>query len=401
MINMDTLLQEHILAIKDSYKHMIVQLHEWCGINSGTENLHGQQQMRNIITQAFSPIADEIITYQLPPITQINMAGDTIMQTYGDALYIRKRPCLKKRVLLSGHMDTVYTENDAFQHLTYMTENILRGPGVADMKGGLIIMLQALRNFEQLPCAKQLGWDVFINADEEIGSLASQHLFTEVAPLCQTALVYEPAMPGGFLAKNRKGSGKFTLIAEGKAAHVGRAFHDGRNAICYLAEAISAIHALNYQQDNVHINVGKIAGGSALNIVPDKAVAKLDVRITNADDATWVHNKIDNIINKMQCDGYKLTLHGNFHRPVKKINQAHEHLFTRVQNIAKSLGITLKWKDSGGCCDGNNLAMLGLPTLDTLGVCGGDIHTPNEFVLLDSLVERTALSTLLLEELAS
>lgn len=392
--------QKVIDALYNSQNLMVKQLHQFCDINSGTTNLPGLAQMANALQTAYKPIADEIQIKKLQPISQINMSGETSLQSCGDALLIRKRPHLKRRILLSGHMDTVYSSSNPFQKLTYINDNYVNGPGVADMKGGLIVMLHALTAFEQTEDAQHMGWDVLINSDEEIGSPASSVLFDEMAAAHQAALVYEPAMTAtGTLAKNRKGSGKLTLIATGKAAHAGRAFDEGRNAICYLAEAICAVHALNGQRDGVTINVGTIAGGEALNVIPDKAVAKLDVRISLPEDEHWVRNELEHIISSLKHPDYSLSVHGDFGRPVKRVCSGTERLFHRVQSLGKELGLTIDWKDSGGCCDGNNLAHHGLPVLDTLGVRGGHIHSSEEYILLDSLPERAALSALLLVDL--
>ena len=148
------------------------------------------------------------------------------------------------------------------------------------------------------------------------------------------------------------------------------------------------------------INVGKISGGQALNVVPDKAVAKLDVRIGFAEDAAWVQQQLETITNQFKRTDYSLFVHGGFGRPVKRVNQGTENLFTRIKELGHELDLTIDWSDSGGCCDGNNLAKHGLPVIDTLGVRGDNIHTSNEYVLLDSLVERAALSALLLVDLA-
>lgn len=393
--------QKVIDALYNSQNLMVEQLHQFCDINSGTTNLPGLAQMANALQTAYKPIADEIQIKKLQPLSQINMSGETSLQSCGDALLIRKRPHLKRRILLSGHMDTVYSSSNPFQKLTYINDNYVNGPGVADMKGGLIVMLHALTAFEQTEDAQHMGWDVLINSDEEIGSPASSVLFDEIAADYQAALVYEPAMTAtGTLAKNRKGSGKLTLIATGKAAHAGRAFDEGRNAICYLAETICAVHALNGQRDGVTINVGTIAGGEALNVVPDKAVAKLDVRISLPEDEHWVRNELEHIISSLKRPDYSLSVHGDFGRPVKRVCSGTERLFHRVQSLGKELGLTIDWKDSGGCCDGNNLAHHGLPVLDTLGVRGGHIHSSEEYILLDSLPERAALSALLLIDLA-
>lgn len=393
--------KELIATIKINQNTMIDQLHQFCNINSGTTNLAGLALMAKTLHSAYETIADIIENKKLPSLSLMDIAGNFSTQNFGDALFISKRPHLKRRILLNGHMDTVYSATNPFQKLIYINDNHVNGPGVADMKGGLIVILHALSAFEQSEYNTQLGWDVLINCDEEIGSPASSTLFNELAPNYQVALVYEPSMtPTGTLAKNRRGSGKLTLIATGKAAHVGRAFDEGRNAICYLAEAVLAIHSLNGQCDGITINVGKIAGGEVLNVVPDKAVVQLDVRISLPEHEFWVREQLNKIINKLKRSDYSLSLHGDFGRPVKRVSPGTERLFNRVHHVGKELRLTIDWKDSGGCCDGNNLAQHGLAVLDTLGVRGGNIHSPEEYILLDSLSERAALSALLLVDLA-
>lgn len=398
---MEQELQSLINTLMDRQKTMVEQLHQFCSINSGSDNLPGLNQMLTTLQAAFHDLSDQMDVKKLPPINVITMSGDTLQKTCGDALFIRKRPELKRRILLSGHMDTVYPADSHFQSLTYLNDNEVNGPGVSDMKGGLIVMLHALKAFEETEYSQSIGWDVLINADEELGSPASAFLFDELAPNYQAALVYEPAMTTtGTLAKNRKGSGKLTLIAKGKAAHAGRAFDEGRNAICYLAEALIEVQKLNGKRDGVTINVGLISGGEALNVVPDTAVAKLDIRIGHPDDEPWVMGALQDIKEKIKRPEYSLSIEGQFSRPVKRINSGTERLFQRLHSLGQQLGLNIDWKDSGGCCDGNNLAHHGLPVLDTLGVRGGHIHSPEEFILLDSLSERAALSALLLTDLA-
>ncbi|CDZ79089.1 Carboxypeptidase G2 precursor [Legionella massiliensis] len=399
---MDGMAKELLHSLGTRQEFMVEQLHNLCEINSGTENLLGLSKMCQALKAVFTPIADTIEEIQLPAVKTIDMTGEAATQLCGNALFIRKRPDLQRRVLLSGHMDTVYGACHSFQNLTYINDNQINGPGVADMKGGLIVIGQALACFEKTAIARDLGWDVLINADEEIGSPASSALFDKLAKDYQAALVYEPAMTAsGTFAKNRRGSGKLTLIATGKSAHVGRAFYEGRNAICYLAEVITEINALNKPESGITINVGRIAGGGALNVVPDRAVAKLDVRISRPEDEHWVRAELDKISRRMERDGYSLAIHGSFGRPVKRVCPSTERLFARIQKAGQELGLAIDWQDSGGCCDGNNLARHGLPVIDTLGVRGGNIHSSNEFIMLDSLVERTALSALLLHDLAS
>lgn len=393
--------KELINGIKAHQNKMVTQLHHFCEINSGSTNLEGLSRMAEVLIAAYKPTADSIQSKSTRPFSTIDMLGNVISQPCGNMLFISKRPELKRRILLSGHMDTVYSKNHSFQSLRQLDDNCINGPGVADMKGGLIVMLHALFAFENTSFASELGWDVLINSDEEIGSPVSGSIFNEIASNYQAALVYEPAMtPTGTLAKNRKGSGKLTLIANGISAHAGRAFDEGRNAICYLAEAVIAIHKLNGQKDGVTINIGKISGGDALNVVPDKAVAQLDIRISAPEDEFWVREQINQIVTMLKRSDYSLQVEGHFGRPVKRVCKGTERLFQRVQNIGKELRLTIDWRDSGGCCDGNNLAQHGLPVLDTLGVRGGNIHSDQEYILLDSLSERATLSALLLVDLA-
>ena len=158
------------------YDEMLQQLKMFCNINSGTNNLSGLAEMHQQLRHAFEPFAEHIETHPMPDTTFITMDGESINQKSGSALVIRQRPHLKRRVLLSGHMDTVYGIQHPFQQFTMIDSNTLNGPGVTDMKGGLVVMLHALKAFEQTDVASQLGWDVVINADEETGSVASSAL---------------------------------------------------------------------------------------------------------------------------------------------------------------------------------------------------------------------------------
>ncbi len=387
--------------VENQFSTMTHQLKNLCDINSGSDNLIGLKQVSNELINLFEPIADRIEEIPSAPVEQINMSGQIVKVQCGNTLFIRKRPNSPRRVLLTGHMDTVFAKDSPFQTVRSIDKNRWNGPGVADMKGGLLIILHALAQFEKFDSSKSIGWDVMINADEEIGSLASRQFIDQIASNYQAGLVYEPAMnDAGTLAKNRKGSGKLTLIAKGKTAHAGRDFHNGRNAITYLSEALVAIHQLNYPPKGVTINIGKIHGGEALNQVPDSAVAKLDIRIEQPEEAIWVRKKIDEIVNRLAREGYELTVHGDFARPVKRVGKGTQNLFNRIAEVGKLIGLTINWKDSGGCCDGNNIAYHNVPVIDTLGVRGGHIHSPLEYILLDSLVERVLLSTLLLDDLA-
>lgn len=262
-------------------------------------------------------------------------------------------------------------------------------------------MLHALMALERSPWAENLGWQVLLNPDEEIGSVASDPLLKAAAQGKMLGLVYEPALADGTLAGARKGSGNFTLVVRGRAAHAGRNPEEGRNAIVALADITQRVFALNGQREGLTLNPAKLEGGGALNVVPDLAILRFNIRTREAADEAWVlgelHKLVDEWANK---DGYHAELHGHFTRKPKPMAPAVKAVFDLVQQCGAELGLTIGIKPSGGCCDGNNLWHHGLPNVDTLGVRGANIHSAEEVAYLDSFAERAQLSALILMKLA-
>lgn len=380
---------------------MIALTERWSAINSGSYNLAGLRSMRAALAEAFAPLGGEAEVLPLAPITQINARGEAVAVAMAEALTIRKRPQAPVQVLLVGHMDTVYGIDHPFQTTKKIDATILNGPGVADLKGGLAVMLTALMALERSPWASNLGWQVLLNPDEEIGSIASDPLLKAAAAGKKLGLVYEPALADGTLAGARKGSGNFTLVVRGKAAHAGRNPEDGRNAIAALAELTTAIFALNSQRDGVTLNPGKIEGGGALNVVPDLAILRFNIRTKEVGDEAWVLGELDKLVqNLSHKDGYRAELHGHFTRKPKPMAPAVQEVFELVQACGRELGLTIGTRPSGGCCDGNNLWHHGLPNVDTLGVRGANIHSDQEIAYIDSFAERARLSALILMKLA-
>lgn len=380
---------------------MIALTERWANINSGSYNLEGLRHMRWELAEAFVPLEAGNEVLSLEPLMQVNSKGETVSIEMAEALTIRKRPEAPIQVLLVGHMDTVYGIDHPFQKTTMLSENIMNGPGVADLKGGLAVMLHALLALERSPWAQNIGWQVLLNPDEEIGSIASDPLLKAAAKGKHLGLVYEPSLADGTMAGERKGSGNFTLVVRGRAAHAGRNPQDGRNAIVALAELTAALFALNGKREGVTLNPGKVEGGGALNVVPDLAILRFNVRTRTVEDETWVleavHKLVEECSNK---EGYTAELHGFFTRKPKPMAPQVKALFDLVQQCGSELGLTIGVKPSGGCCDGNNLWHHGLPNVDTLGVRGANIHSEQEVIHLDSLVERARLSALLLMKLA-
>jgi glutamate carboxypeptidase len=371
-------------------------------INSGSHNAAGVRKVAQEMERLFAPLGAQAQWMDLPPLSVRDLDGQTRTQAVGPALRLRQRPQAPLQIFLGGHLDTVFAADSAFQTTTRVSEDVLRGPGVADLKGGLVVMWQALRVLEQSPLRERIGWTVLLNPDEEIGSPASLPLLQEAARQHHLGLIYEPALPGGHLSGQRKGSGNFELVVHGRAAHAGRDFAAGRNAIAVCAELVGALYRLNGQRDGVTLNPGLIHGGGALNVVPERALVKFNVRVASDEDRRWVQGRLDVLMEQLrQREGYSGELHGGFTRPPKPVDAPMRRLMDHLQDCGRQLGLELQFHATGGCCDGNNLAAFGLPNLDNLGVVGEQIHSDREWMRISSLTERARLSALLLLRLAS
>jgi glutamate carboxypeptidase len=373
----------------------------WANVNSGSDHAEGLEATLALLEAETARLPGEVVRVPTQGFSTVADDGSLKSQARADALQITARPQAPIQVVLTGHYDTVYPSDSAFQTVTARADGALNGPGIADMKGGISVMLGALEAFETHPERERVGWTVLLSPDEEIGSPASAPLLAELGARGHVGMTYEPALADGTLAGARKGSGNFHLIVTGKAAHAGRAFDEGRNAVAGASMIAAALHGLNGQRDGVTVNVARIAGGGALNVVADNAVVRFNVRVPDRASAYWIKSAIDEIAASPPFEGLTLALHGGFTRPPKPMDAAQTALFEAVRQTGALLGQTIAWSPSGGVCEGNNLHAAGLPNIDTLGVRGGLIHSPDEFAWPDSFVERTQLSLLMLCKIAS
>ena len=371
-------------------------------LNSGSYNADGVNAVAERLEQLFAPLGAVAERIELPPHAVTDDRGGAARYRVGRALRLRQRPDAPLRVFLGGHLDTVFGKEHSFQQARAVDGDTLNGPGVADLKGGLLVMGLALAALERSPWKDRIGWEVLLNPDEEIGSEGSAPLLREAAGRNHFGLVFEPSFPDGNLASARKGSGNFDVIVRGRAAHAGREPHLGRNAIRAAADVVSALDALNGRREGVTLNVGYVHGGGATNIVPDLCVVKFNVRTSVADDEAWLRGEVDRILlDAGRREGIRLELRGHFTRAPKVMTPAIERLAGLIGDCGRQLGLSLEFRPTGGCCDGNNLAAAGLPNIDNLGVVGGEIHSAREFMRVSSLGERAQLSALLLMRLAA
>ncbi len=374
---------------------------DWSNLNSGSRNTAGLEAVLMRLeaeARTLNAICERIAT---TPSTSIGDDGTVRQDTHADALKITQRPDAPIQVVLTGHYDTVFPAESTFQTVTTRPDGALNGPGIADMKGGISVMLAALEAFETHPGKANVGWTVLLSPDEEVGSPASAPLLAELGARGHVGMTYEPALADGTLAGARKGSGNYHLIVTGKAAHAGRAFHEGANAVAGAAIVAARLHGLNGQREGVTVNVAKISGGGALNVVADNAVVRFNVRVPDAQASAWISETVQQIATEPPFPGLTLDLHGGMTRAPKPMDAGQIALFEAVRDTGSLLGQTIAWKPSGGVCEGNNLHAAGLPNIDTLGVLGGDIHSDQEFAWPASFVERAQLSALILCKIAS
>jgi len=391
---------ERAVVERAAAEPMLDQVLDWAAVNSGSRNLAGLERMADLLVDAFAALPGLIRLERPAQVEAVDLNGRTIDVEHGRHLHLTVRPTAPVQLLFTGHMDTVFGADHAFQQTRWLEDGVLNGPGVADMKGGLAVMLAALRSVEQSPIADRIGYEIVINSDEEVGSPASAALLAQAASGKHAALTYEPAaLPDGTLAGARPGSGNFSFVVRGRSAHAGRNPEEGRNAL--LAAADLALRLDRLKRDGLTVNPSRIEGGSPANVVPDLAILRANLRPRTPEIEADARHLIDQAVAAVAAErDVQIELNGGFGRPPKPLTPDAEALFNLVKKAGADLGQSISWQPSGGVCDGNNIAACGVPVVDTMGVRGGKIHSPEEFLIADSLQERSALSALTIIRLA-
>jgi glutamate carboxypeptidase len=379
---------------------MLEQVESWALVNSGSRNLEGLSDMAYLLADAFAALPGEVRFVDSAPVEAVDPSGRTIEIPQGRNLHLKVRPEAPVQLLFTGHMDTVFGADHEFQETRWLDDGVLNGPGVADMKGGIAVMLAALKAIEASGAAPGIGYEIVLNSDEEVGSLGSAPLIAEAARSKRAALTYEPsALPDGTLAGARPGSGNFAITIRGRSAHAGRNPEDGRNAIAAAAQLTLLFEAMC--QPGLSVNPARIDGGSPTNVVPDIAILRVNLRPATPELQRIASAMIDEAISLVSKErDVQIELHGGFARPPKPMTREAEALFGLVRQAGADLGQAIGWQPSGGVCDGNNIAACGVPVVDTMGVRGGKIHSMEEYLIVESLNERAALSALTILRLA-
>ncbi|ACK64145.1 peptidase M20 [Rippkaea orientalis PCC 8801] len=318
-------------------------------------------------------------------------------QTGGHLLAIpRDRPTTQPQQLLLGHCDTVWPVGTLETMPLVRHQDKLYGPGVYDMKGGLVQGIFALEALQAQDLTSSITPIFLINSDEEIGSQESTPHIQALAQQCDRVFVLEPSLGAtGRLKTQRKGVGRFTIRVVGKAAHAGLDPEKGASAILELSFVIQQLFALNNPERGITVNVGMIDGGIRSNVVAPESEAVVDVRVLHQEDVQAIETAIFAL--KPTTPGTELRIEGRIGRTPMEKTPASEQLWQKARQIGAELGIELEEATAGGGSDGNTTNLY-TPTLDGLGAIGDAAHSPGEFIYLDSLVERSALLARLLIE---
>jgi glutamate carboxypeptidase len=384
---------------------MANELESLCNLNSGSDSLIGLSQVADWLTGYFEPISSIVEKIALPSYESLDDQAVIRSQATGPALRWEIPGAgteKKKKLLLTIHYDTVYGPENPFQ-LCERYEAIgpcgrpelrMRGPGVIDAKGGIVVLRWAVLAAKKFLDLSRIDLSIILTPDEEIGSPASMDLWRRIASEFDFAMLYEPCLADGSMVSSRKGTGTFVVVARGKAAHSGRNFHEGRNAVTMACHVALALDALNGQRTDVTINVGRIRGGEAVNVVPDLAVVRANVRVSNRDDQMWVESQVQQIVQRFNApeSGYRVEITGGIKSPPKNADDKTMKWIQQIEQAGSQIGESISWKRSGGASDGNKLAALGLTNIDTFGPEGDLLHSDQEWIRLGSLARKAALT---------
>jgi glutamate carboxypeptidase len=294
----------------------------------------------------------------------------------------------RRPVLLLGHLDTVWPVGTLARMPWRVEDGWAFGPGVLDMKAGVVMALEAMRLVREVDADRPVV--LLLSGDEETGSHHSRELIEEVAKGCRAAFVLEPAQgPQGAYKTARKGVGQFRLEIAGVPSHSGVDFGAGHSAVRELAWQIEQISAMTDLERGTTLNVGVVGGGTQTNVVAAAAWAEIDLRVRTVADAEAVTRKLEAL--KARDARCALRLTGGLNRPPMERTEGTAALFAQAKELAAGLGFALEEAATGGGSDGNFTSALGVPTLDGMGALGNGAHAENESIRIDSLVSRTAL----------
>jgi glutamate carboxypeptidase len=371
----------------DKKLEMIRMLRGLVNVDSHTYNKTGVNQLGDTIKNKMAELRFSLKTIQ--------------QKEFGDQIVAKNLFGGKNRVLILVHLDTVLPYEKGGYSFGIENGRIALGPGVVDMKASLVQVYYVLKAFRDLKIGNRGPLTIFFNSDEEAGSPTSRKWIENEAKRSDFCLVLEPARSNGALVVERKGTGMFEMKIKGKPAHCGIDPEKGASAIEELAKKIALLQGLTDYRKGITVNVGIVKGGVARNVIAESAYAKIDVRMKFPKQINGVIHRIEEIARKRFTQGTKTELSGGLNRPPMTPTPAADRFIDIIREEGHKIGLRVSFVATGGASDGNFVSALGIPTIDGMGPIGGKLCTPDEYLLLDSLPERSTLLALVILRLWS
>jgi len=368
--------------IASRYDQFIKDLETIVNIDSGSHYAPGIEKIVAFFQERFSRLNWHTHVHSFAEGKVPCLEASNVNPTAGDARF---------DFLFLGHMDTVFLEGTVQKRPFSITENHAKGPGVCDMKGGLLAVLHVMEILEQLGIADKLSLCVGFNSDEEIGSRASRPWFEDKAGKSKRVFIFEPCRIGGQRVLQRKGGGGYDINCYGKAAHAGVEPEKGANAVVELAHKILEVATFASTELGTTVNITVIHGGTKNNVIPDFARAAVDVRVADASEINRIEACFQQITKRTHIKGVRVEVQGGINRPPMVPSEKTLRLWKQIKAIGNRLGQDMKLISTGGGSDGNFTSALGIPTIDGMGPRGGRAHSEDEFLDLKSIVPNVEL----------
>jgi len=393
--------EQQLIAWVDQRKDKILdELKVHVDINTGTANINGLNQYRDMLSQDLKALGFITQTHSSNDIEVLSCKGGSIQ--IADHLVATRTGSAGNKVLINGHMDTVFSKEDEFQTLVIEDSGVLKGPGVADMKGGIVIMINALRALHQQGLLDDSNLTVLFNSDEEIGSLGSRQLIEDLAKRHDVGLVFEGTY-NNLATRARKGLGQARLRVTGRESHAGGAHEEGVSASLEMAHKVIEVEKLTDYQRKVTVNTGVLSGGEKRNTVPGCADAYIDMRFPELEAGEQLKEDIKRIASKTVVKNPKYPSLPKveswvvLHRPVKPEDAKVDEIISEAIALSTLIGEPIVGtRYSGGGTDGSIAQGVGLPTMDSLGMDGKGAHSSREESTVQSLIARTKLAAVML-----
>lgn len=366
-------------------KQMISMLERLVNTDSGTYHKEGVDEIGSYLQHAYERLGFAVERYP----------NDHI----GDYFKIRHPEAVNPEIVIAAHLDTVFPKGTVNKRPFSIEGNRAYGPGVIDMKASHVLLYDAICQLIEAGHHSYKNIEIVLNSDEEIGSKDSKSFIESACDGKKVGLVLEPARANGAIVSARRGTGRYTIEVHGKSAHAGIDPENGRSAIEELAYKVIELHKLTNPAQNINVNAGLISGGTSTNSIAGYASCEVDVRIAKSEQAKWIEEQIKAIASTNTLDGVSTTLTGEIRRLPMVYTDKTKKLVELIQQTAKDLSFTLEHVATGGGSDASFIANKGIPTVDGLGPVGGKQHSEEEYLEIDSLVQRTDLFVGILKHL--